>query len=217
MPPELRDYLETVKGCADASSAAERAGLCKIEAGKLELEHVAFDLRQRVGSPCRPFLAWPKAREWTYTGWCADVPICWWELMAVGAGHRQPAQQRAEIHSTGEVSSLFPCRLDTGSSHAKIRRQDTGTSIPAAKQSAVFEAFASGWIHEPQLRDRDWGWRSVRGWSKMDGRIWLEVSLALEVRFIHGATLRPAGGACNVRRTADRACSISEQAHFSDA
>jgi len=181
MPLELRDYLETVKGCADSLLRLlnELLDFAKIEAGKLELEHVAFDLRQQLDVTCRPSLAMAESKGVElYWQVREDVPD-----MLVGDSWRlgqvivNLLSNALKFTPAGEVK-LIVSMQDWIPDQATLKFvvQDTGIGIPAEKQSAVFEAFTQA----DGSMSRNYGGTGLglaicsRLVEKMDGRIWLE-------------------------------------------
>ena len=181
MSAELRDYLETVKECADSLLRLlnELLDFAKIEAGKLELEHVAFELRRNVEVTCRPFMALAATKgvklQWEVG---EDVPETLvgdaWRLGQVIVNLLGNA---LKFTSAGEVK-LFVSISDATSHRATLKFvvQDTGIGIPADQQNAVFEAFTQA---DGSMR-RNYGGTGLglaicrRLVEKMDGRIWLE-------------------------------------------
>lgn len=181
MPPELRDYLETVKGCADSLLRLlnELLDFAKIEAGKLELEHVAFDLRQQLDVTCRPFLAMAESKgvdlHWQVR---EDVPdILVGDSWRLGQVIVNLLSNALKFTPAGEVKLIVSMQDWTpDQATLKFVVQDTGIGIPAAKQSAVFEAFTQA----DGSMSRNYGGTGLglaicsRLVEKMDGRIWLE-------------------------------------------
>ena len=179
MSAELRDYLETVKECADSLLRLlnELLDFAKIEAGKLELEHVAFELRRNVEVTCRPFMALAATKgvklQWKVD---QDVPDTLvgdsWRLSQVIVNLLGNA---LKFTPAGEVK-LFVSISDGAPATLKFVVQDTGIGIPADQQSAVFEAFTQA---DGSMR-RNYGGTGLglaicrRLVEKMEGRIWLE-------------------------------------------
>ena len=181
MPAEVRDYLETAKGCADSLLRLlnELLDFAKIDAGKLELEPIAFDLRKHVDVTCRPFMSMAENKgvklHWQVRG---DVPEIVvgdsWRLGQVIVnllGNALKFTPAGEVKIVVSIPNWTPDRV-----MLEFVVQDTGIGIPADKQSAVFEAFtqADGSV------SRNYGGTglglaiSSRLVEKMGGRIWLE-------------------------------------------
>jgi signal transduction histidine kinase len=181
MSPELRDYLETVKECADSLLRLlnELLDFAKIEAGKLELEHVAFELRRNVEVTCRPFLALA-ATKGVKLRWevAEDVPdIVVGDSWRLGQVIVNLLGNALKFTPTGEVK-LIVSMSDGIADRATLKFvvQDTGIGIPADQQHAVFEAFTQA---DGSMR-RNYGGTGLglaictRLVEKMGGRIWLE-------------------------------------------
>jgi signal transduction histidine kinase len=181
MQAELRDYLETVKGCADSLLRLlnELLDFAKIEAGKLELEHIAFDLRQHVDVTCRPLMAMAENKgvelHWQVSG---DVPeILVGDSWRLGQVIINLLGNALKFTSAGEVK-LIVSMPDWTPDRVMLEFvvQDTGIGIPADKQSAIFEAFTQA----DGSMSRNYGGTGLglaicsRLVEKMGGRIWLE-------------------------------------------
>lgn len=181
LPLELRDYLETVKGCADSLLRLlnELLDFAKIEAGKLDLEAVPFGLREHVEIGCRPFLP-AAANKGVKLHWQVheDVPDALvgdsWRLGQVITnllGNALKFTPEGEVKLVVLVSARTP---DRATLHFAV--EDTGIGIPADKQGAVFEAFTQA----DGSMSRTYGGTGLglaicsRLVEKMGGRIWVE-------------------------------------------
>ncbi len=157
--PEQREYLETVKSSADALLGVlnDILDFSKIEAGKLDLDPVAFELRDMLADTLKPLAvrAHDKGLELAYqvarsvpdavvgdTGRLRQVLV---NLVGNAIKFTQRgevvvavAMQDAECGMQNQTSSgvphSSPCDL-----HFQVR--DTGIGIPADKLNLVFESF----------------------------------------------------------------------------
>jgi signal transduction histidine kinase len=181
MHAELRDELETVKGCADSLLRLlnELLDFAKIDAGKLELEHIPFALRQHVDVTCRPFMAMAENKgvklEWQVQG---DVPeILVGDSWRLGQVIVNLLGNALKFTGAGEVKLIVsmpewkPDRVVL-----EFVVQDTGIGIPTNRRGVIFEAFTQA----DGSMSRNYGGTglglaiSSRLVEKMGGRIWLE-------------------------------------------
>ncbi len=181
-PFEIRNCLETVKGCGDALLRLlnELLDFSKIEAGKLELEDVAFALRQHLSATCQPFVHAAVSKQIKFVCQVSDeVPDA-----LVGDPGRL-AQiivnllgNALKFTAAGQVllgvSRSTSCKPDRVTLHFIV--EDTGIGIPADKQLAIFEAFTQA----DGSMTRRYGGTGLglticsRLVDKMAGRIWVE-------------------------------------------
>jgi two-component system sensor histidine kinase/response regulator len=178
---EQAEYLHLVKGSADAllTLLNDILDFSKMEAGKLELDNLSFDLRKSLGEVVKTMAikAQQKGLEFIF-----DVPP---EVPATVFGDPSRLRQilvnlignsikftergeievkiRPEAHS-GEVTRL----------HFTVR--DTGIGIPAEKQQKIFEAFSQA----DSSTTRKYGGTGLgltittKLVSLMGGKIWVE-------------------------------------------
>jgi signal transduction histidine kinase len=180
-PFEIRDCLGAVKECADSLLRLlnQLLDFSKIEIGKLELEPVAFGLRQHVDVVCRPFLFAAADKgvnlEWAVSG---DVPDNLigdsWRLGQIVTNLLGNA---LKFTPAGEVRlnvSVAACTADQATLQFSV--EDTGIGIPAGKQSTIFEAFTQ----VDGSMTRRYGGTGLglaicsRLVDKMGGRIWVK-------------------------------------------
>jgi len=181
LPSEVRDSLETVKGCADSLLRLlnEILDLAKIEAGKTELENLAFNLRERVDITCRACvpLAANKGVK-LYWQVCADVADGLvgdpWRLTQVitnllGNAVKFTLQGEIKLTVSGQAQ-----RPEGVTLHFLV--EDTGIGIPADKQRGIFDVFTQA----DSSMTRKYGGTGLglaicsRLVEKMGGRIWVE-------------------------------------------
>jgi signal transduction histidine kinase/DNA-binding response OmpR family regulator len=144
---EQREYVGMVRVSADSLLTVinDILDLSKIEAGKLELETIAFTLRGNVEPTMKTLAlrAHPKGLELN-CGIAADVPD---DLLGDPSRLRQVLinllNNALKFTERGEVN-LWVKRdsVDQESTRLHFIVEDTGIGIPAEKQARIFEAFA---------------------------------------------------------------------------
>ncbi len=149
MSPEQREYLEVVKSSADSllTIINEILDFSKIEAGKLDLDPIAFDLRECVDEVVK--LLVPRARQKGLAFGCeihAGVPrtvtgdpVRLRQILLNLAGNAIKFTDSGAVQVTGSVSSAS---ADAVVLEFAVR--DTGMGIPREKQATIFEAFSQG-------------------------------------------------------------------------
>jgi two-component system sensor histidine kinase/response regulator len=190
LTPEQREFLEAIKASADTllTIINDLLNFSRIDAGKLGLETIRFNLRDRLGETIK--LLTPAAH---HKGLrlalkvAADVP----EFV-----HGDPARLRQIIVNLLGNAIKFTERgevvlsVDTGSAsgnygwlHFVVR--DTGIGIPRDKQEVIFKAF----IQADASMTRKFGGTGL-GLAiaaaliqKMAGRIWVESEVGLGSEF----------------------------------
>ena len=179
LQPEQRGYLETVKNSAAALLRIlnDVLDFSKVEAGKLELLDVHFEIRRCVGqvAAALEFGARQKGLRLEYLV-SPDVPS--W-LLGDDARLRQVLMNLVgnAIKFTGEGEILLHVWRESGEPlllHFMIA--DTGSGIPPGKQALVFAPFEQG---DASMARRHGGTGlglaiAARLVRLMGGRIWLE-------------------------------------------
>ena len=152
----------------------------KIEAGRMTLEPVDFELREQL-ERCMKTLAF-RAEEKGLTLRCDVTPgrarPCHRRLAAAAAGADQPGRQRAQVHRRGTGGGHRRCRGARRPSAAllHIAVADTGIGVPPDRQAAIFEAFTQA----DGSTARSYGGTGLgltisrRFVEMMGGRLWLE-------------------------------------------
>jgi signal transduction histidine kinase/ActR/RegA family two-component response regulator len=147
LTPEQREYLVTVKQSADSllTIINDILDFSKIEAGKLDLEAVAFNLRNCVqeavtlmdyrmaqkGLELRCAIG-PNVPEYIF-----GDPVRLRQVLLNLIGNAAKFTERGSITVTGAAREA-----PGGGMELQFEVRDTGIGIPLEKQSTIFEAFA---------------------------------------------------------------------------
>ena len=178
---EQRHYLKTVKSSAESllSIVNDILDFSKIEAGKLRFEEISFSLSSLVFEAARAqaVVAHKKGLEVIVTV-APDVPprligdpTRVRQVISNLLGNAVKFTERGEIALEVTVETCTP-----GSAFVRFSLRDTGIGIPAARQSAIFEAFAQA----DDSTTRRFGGTGLgltictHLVQMMGGRIWLE-------------------------------------------
>ncbi|MDX2171081.1 MAG: response regulator [Deltaproteobacteria bacterium] len=188
---EQRRYLDVVKASAGSLLALinDILDLSKIEAGKLELSPVEFDLRATFGGVLKAHAGAAHSKGLAlHLRVAPDVP----ETVCGDAGRLSQVlvnlvSNAIKFTATGEVvvDVTLLGAPGTGRSQLHVLVRDTGIGIAADKQAAVFNAFeqADGSI------TRSYGGTGLglsicrRLVAMMNGRLWLESRVGAGSRF----------------------------------
>ena len=143
---DQRDYLETVKGCADSLMHIinDILDFSKIEAGKLTVESIDFSLRSLLADLAKPLAvrADQKGLE-LLVHVRPDVPD---QLMGDPVRLRQVlvnlVGNAVKFTEKGEVVLAVSHVEGDGKFHLAFEVTDTGIGIPAEKQRLIFHAFS---------------------------------------------------------------------------
>ena len=181
---EQREYLGMVQGSADALLTVinDILDFSKIEAGKLDLDPVAFQLREHLAQTLKPLSlrAHQKGLELT----CDTRPETPDEIVADPTRLRQVlinlVGNAIKFTQRGEVGIEVAVESQT-ESHACLHFavRDTGVGIAPEKQKLIFDAFAQA----DTSTARKYGGTglgltiSSRLVEMMGGRLWLESEL----------------------------------------
>src|SRR6266567_1535248 len=147
LDPKQHRYIATARRSAEILLGIinEILDISKIEAGKIELEQAAFDLREVVEDVTETFadLAYGKGLELS----CA-IPVDLPTAMIGDPGRLRQIltnliANALKFTANGEVEiGVDAIEADAGSAFIAFRVTDTGIGIPAEKQRHIFEAFA---------------------------------------------------------------------------
>jgi len=181
LSPEQREYLGMVRSSADSLLTVinDILDFSKVEAGKLELERIDFDLRDCIESAVRPLglRAHEKGLELVN-----DIPASIPQEVRGDPGRLRQilvnlVSNAIKFTERGEVS--VNVTAESRSDEACVFRftvADTGVGIPRDKQRSIFEAFTQA----DGSTTRKYGGTglgltiSSRLVSMMGGRIWVE-------------------------------------------
>jgi signal transduction histidine kinase/ActR/RegA family two-component response regulator len=144
---EQREYLVTVKRSADSllTIINDILDFSKIEAGKLDLEAVAFNVRNCIREAVT-LMDWRAAEKGLELHCAIDpsVPECisgdpirLRQVLLNLIGNAVKFTQRGSVTVTGAAHAARPGIVDL-----QFEVRDTGIGIPLEKQGAIFEAFA---------------------------------------------------------------------------
>jgi CheY-like chemotaxis protein len=144
---EQRGYLEIVESSADSLLVIinDILDFSKMEAGKLSLDPIEFDLPAKVDDILR--LLAPRAAEKKIRlvhSVAADVPTRligdpgrWRQIVVNLVGNAIKFTQQGEVVVRVELGAR-----DSGGDSLHLSVADTGIGIPAEKQAAIFNAFS---------------------------------------------------------------------------
>ena len=146
---EQREYLDMVKSSADGLLVVinDILDFSKIEAGWLDLDHVAFGLRDCLGRMIKVLDLRARAKGVTLShSVSATVPD---EVVGDANRLRQIVinliGNAIKFTEHGEVTLRVDCESKTDSfAHLHFYVKDSGIGIPPAKQRAIFQAFEQG-------------------------------------------------------------------------
>ena len=147
LEPEQRDDIALVKASANAllTIVNEILDFSKIEAGKLDLEEIAFDLRQLVHETVRPMAL--RAQQKGLALHC-DVPASVPRILKGDPGRLRQVLlnllgNAVKFTQQGSVTLSLAIGEERGDTCRVIFSvSDTGIGIPLTLQSMIFEAFA---------------------------------------------------------------------------
>jgi signal transduction histidine kinase/CheY-like chemotaxis protein len=144
--PKIRDYLSVVKQSGDALLGLlnDILDLSKVEAGKMELERIAFDLPRTIADATKVLSvnAFNKKVELI----CRIAPDMPRHVEGDPGRLRQVlinlVGNAVKFTEVGEVVVHAQCVCDgSGSSYLQLSVRDTGPGIPPEKHHSIFESF----------------------------------------------------------------------------
>ncbi len=143
---EQREYLTMIQQSADSllEIINDILDFSKIEAGKMELDEVAFDLRERVGDTLRSLalrahrqgLELLCAIDPAIPDWLVGDPLRLRQVVVNLVANAIKFTPRGEIQLTIEKLSQTAERVEL-----KFSVRDTGVGIPADRHEAIFAPF----------------------------------------------------------------------------
>lgn len=194
---QQRDHLEVVKTSAESLLVIinDILDLSKIEAGKLALEHIPFDLPHLVTLTLKPLELRAQQKNLTiHTALPADFPAHLLgdpsrlrQVLTNLVGNAIKFTEHGHITVGVEIQTQQPSML-----HCWV--QDTGIGIAAEKQKTIFDAFTQA----DNSTTRHYGGTglgltiSSKLVHLMDGRIWLESEAGQGSTFHFTVRLEPA-------------------------
>ena len=149
---EQRDYLETVKRCADALMYIinDILDFSKIEAGKLTLESIDFGLRTLLSDIMKPFalradqqgLALVVRVEPNVPDRLRGDPIRLRQVLVNLVGNALKFTDAGQVTVNVSHADTPPTDAPTGDVLLEFEVVDTGIGIPDSKQRLIFDAFS---------------------------------------------------------------------------
>jgi signal transduction histidine kinase len=144
---EQRDYAQTIHECGDSllTILNDILDLSKIEAGRLEVEHIVLDVARTVGWPVDMMRG--RARDKGVELACRIDPLVPAQLIGDPLRLRQVLLNlignAIKFTSVGTVTvAVRPLRADAGQVVLEIDVEDTGIGIPADKIGGLFSPFS---------------------------------------------------------------------------
>ena len=188
--PDQREYLETVKSCAESLMFIinDILDFSKIEAGKLALETVDFSLRRAIADTIKPLAVRADQRGLEVMlrvrpdvpDRLAGDPTRLRQILANLVGNAVKFTKQGEV-----VITVSRAENAINPQHLHFEVADTGIGIPKDKQELIFEAFSQA----DGSTTRKYGGTGL-GLSialqlvrMMGGRIWLDSDAGRGSRF----------------------------------
>ena len=154
-----RQYAEGVRGAGDAllTIINDILDFSKVEAGKLELEMIDFDLSQVVEEAAELVAESAQRKGLELLAYCSpELPLgLRGDPVAAAPGAAQPGRQRGEVHRARARSSSAPSSRTATADGVVVRFEvtDTGVGIDARRPRAALRRLLAGrLLHHPQVR-----------------------------------------------------------------
>jgi len=185
LTPEQQEYVQIFRNAGNnlLGIINDILDISKVEAGRLELEHISFDLQETIEKTCDIMAL--KAHEKQLELLCHIDPVIPPYLIGDPVRLRQILVNlignSIKFTEQGEVALLVSCsREDVPHDLIELlfSVSDTGIGIPAEKQAMVFESFSQA----DSSTTRKFGGTGLglticrNLVQMMDGRIWVESS-----------------------------------------
>jgi signal transduction histidine kinase len=174
MSGEQEEYAETVRRSAEhlLSLVDDILDLSKLEAGKVELESVPFDLREMMEDLVTE--AAVRGREKgldTVFSVDPSIPSILRATRAYPADTGQPSRERREVHALGHVRlDVSPVEPDSRDSCSALPVSDTGIGVSENKPAYPLSAlFPRGILPRPGVRGDGLGLSICRGLAEAMG------------------------------------------------
>ncbi len=149
--PEVREPFELIQESADTLLRVvnDILDFSRIESGRLELEALAFSVREQVGRCHRLFQARAAGKHLTFTAEVADDvperllgdPVRLQQVLNNLIGNALKFTDRGEVRVVVELDSTRR-RMRPGWAALRFTVSDTGIGIPPEQHREIFEAFA---------------------------------------------------------------------------
>jgi two-component system sensor histidine kinase/response regulator len=201
---EQREYLETVKSCAESLLTVinDILDFSKIEAGKLELDAVDFDLGECLGDTLKALAlrAHKKGLELAFhvaPGVPAAVqgdPDRLRQVVVNLVGNAIKFTEHGEVLVDVKTADCPSGDQESARGDLQFSVRDTGIGIPAEKQRAVFDPF----VQADGSTTRKYGGTglglaiSTKLVELMGGRLWMESQVGQGTTFYFTARFGPA-------------------------
>jgi CheY-like chemotaxis protein len=181
---DQRECLDAVKSSADAllTIINDILDVSKIDAGKLEIEAVPFDVRRLADEMLKPFVLSAKQKGLTLSmrvdpdvpAAAVGDPVRLRQVMLNLVGNGMKFTTQGGVAVDVSMAAAQPAEAEQIALHVAVR--DTGTGIPVSKQQLIFEPFTQA----DGSTTRQYGGTglglsiSTKLVGLMGGRIWLE-------------------------------------------
>jgi PAS domain S-box-containing protein len=143
LPDAAKSQLDIIRQSGESLMATlnDVLDLSKIEAGRLELEHVAFDLRDCIETACRPFALQAEQKDLAFA---VHVPPHVGPVLGDPLRLRQVVTNL--IANALKFTEVGEIEIELGFEDGRLRLavRDTGIGMNEDQQAAVFAKFVQG-------------------------------------------------------------------------